>query len=171
MASHIQKLIFAITLCLLTQLSLSIRISTIFNPNRPSLSKSNKPTRDVHEVLPFYGLPKGLLPNNVIAYDLNDEGDFTITLEHSCYVQFDQLVYYEKTIKGKLSYGLVSDVAGIQVKKLFVWVPVTGMKADEDNAMIEFFVGVLSQKLPVDLFENVPTCKNKACQATYIQAF
>ncbi|KAK6937022.1 Protein of unknown function DUF761, plant [Dillenia turbinata] len=157
MASHIEKLIFAITLCLLTQLSCAIRISTILNPTRPSLSKSDQQSRDVHELLPFYGLPKGLIPNNVIAYDLADEGDFTITLEHSCYVQFDDLVYYDKKIKGKLSFGLVSDVVGIQAKKLFVWVPITGLKADEDSGSIEFFVGVLSQKLPADQFEAVPT--------------
>nr|CAD1840369.1 unnamed protein product [Ananas comosus var. bracteatus] len=65
-------------------------------------------------------------PNTVASYSLSADGDFVVELEAPCYVQFSNLVYYEKTIKGKLSYGAISDLSGIQVKKLFVWLPVTG---------------------------------------------
>lgn len=78
-------------------------------------------------------------------------------------MQFDQLVYYDKKVNGKLSYGSVSSVSGIQAKKLFLWVSVTGMQADKDTDTIEFYVGALSEKLPAKQFENVPVCKSKAC--------
>ncbi|XP_015076290.1 uncharacterized protein LOC107020440 [Solanum pennellii] len=132
-----------------------------------NLSHSNK-YDDVHDLLPYYNLPKGLLPNNVKSYTVSTkDSSFTVQLTHPCYVQFqDQLVYYQKDIKGKLSYGSVSDVTGIQAKKLFVWVSVTGISVDDQSQMIEFHVGFLSEKLPAKEFENIPTCTNKikGCQ-------
>ncbi|KAJ8560862.1 hypothetical protein K7X08_027052 [Anisodus acutangulus] len=147
------QLLFFSFLCIFFSLSLS------FNPSRP-----NKV--DVHDLLPLYNLPKGLLPNNVKSYTISSkDNSFTVQLTHPCYVQFkDQLVYYEKEIKGKMSYGKVSDVSGIQAKKVFVWVSVTGINVDEESHMIEFHVGFLSEKLPAKEFENIPTCKNKGCQ-------
>ncbi|XP_059286674.1 uncharacterized protein LOC132040075 [Lycium ferocissimum] len=140
-------------LCIFFSLCLS------FNPSHP-----NKV--DVHDLLPLYNLPKGLLPNNVKSYTISPkDNSFTVQLTHPCYVQFkDQLVYYEKYIKGKMSYGKVSDVSGIQAKKVFVWVSVTGISVDEESHMIEFHVGFLSEKLPANEFEDIPTCKNKGCQ-------
>ncbi|XP_022756292.1 uncharacterized protein LOC111304030 [Durio zibethinus] len=119
-------------------------------------------TSDVHDLLPTYGLPKGILPSNVKSYTLSAAGDFTIELESTCYVQFDDLVYYERTIRGKLSYGAVHDVSGIQAKKLFLWLPVTGIVADEKSGIVQFFVGAFSEKFPAKQFEDIPVCKSKA---------
>ncbi|PRQ35670.1 hypothetical protein RchiOBHm_Chr5g0082501 [Rosa chinensis] len=85
-------------------------------------------------------------------------------LENPCYVHFDQLVYYNKNIKGKLSFGSVSDVSGIQAKKLFIWVSVTGMHMEQGSDSVEFYVGALSEKLPAKQFEDIPVCKSKACR-------
>ncbi|KAL6195050.1 hypothetical protein ACLB2K_030672 [Fragaria x ananassa] len=159
-----------------TQLSLYLLLLTLFsatqssqslrdlkpNPSRPSTSLQS--ITDVHDLLPKYGLPRGLLPDNVRSYTLSDDGTFEIYLESPCYVHFDQLVYYNKDIKGKLSFGSVSDVSGIQAKKLFIWVSVTGMHMDEGSDSVEFYVGALSEKLPAKQFEEVPVCKTKACR-------
>lgn len=118
---------------------------------------------DVHDLLPQYGFPRGILPDNVASYSLSDDGAFEIRLRAPCYVQFDQLVYYDRKISGKLSYGSVSSVSGIQAKKLFVWLPVTSIKSDSGSGMIEFYVGALSEKLPADQFEAIPACKSNAC--------
>ncbi|KAF8398546.1 hypothetical protein HHK36_017476 [Tetracentron sinense] len=117
---------------------------------------------DFHDLLPQFGFPKGILPDGVKSYSISDDGDFKIELERPCYVQFDELVYYDKKINGKMRYGVVSDVSGIQAKKLFVWVPVTGMEVDSDSGLIEFHVGFLSEKLPADQFQTIPICKSKA---------
>ncbi|KAH6814391.1 DUF538 family protein [Perilla frutescens var. frutescens] len=119
---------------------------------------------DVHDLLPHFNLPKGLIPREIKSYSLsNTDNSFTIELSSNpCYVKFDdQLVYYDRIIKGKLEYGKVSGVSGIQAKKFFIWVSVTGMEVDEENDMIEFHVGALSKKLPAKDFQDVPSCKSK----------
>ncbi|KAK9944711.1 hypothetical protein M0R45_010267 [Rubus argutus] len=78
------------------------------------------------------------------------------------------LVYYNKNIKGKLSFGSVSDVSGIQAKKLFIWVSVTGIHTEQGSDLVEFYVGALSEKLPAKQFEDIPVCKSKACQGASV---
>ncbi|GLU19556.1 hypothetical protein SLE2022_358020 [Rubroshorea leprosula] len=160
MAASTFLYILLLVLVLQTHLSLSAADPGL-NPIRPITS-----IKDVHDLLPTYGLPKGLLPNNVKSYTLSDDGDFSVELYTPCYVQFDQLVYYDKHIKGKLSYGSVHSVSGIQAKKLFLWVSVTGIEVDKTSDMIEFYVGALSEKLPAKQFQDIPACKSKGCQLT-----
>ncbi|CAK8578507.1 unnamed protein product [Lathyrus sativus] len=118
---------------------------------------------DIHDLLPDYGFPKGILPNNIASYTISPSGHFTVHLDFPCYVRFsDQLVYYNTLITGTLTYGSVSGVSGIQAKMLFVWLPVTGMEVDSRSGMLEFFVGALSKKLPANQFQNVPGCSSKA---------
>ncbi|KAH6759680.1 DUF538 family protein [Perilla frutescens var. frutescens] len=127
------------------------------------LSASSE-TTDVHDLLPLYNLPKGLLPSNIKSYSLSTtDTTFTVELSSSpCYIKFnDQLVHLDRIIKGKLKYGEVSQVSGIQVKKFFFWVSVDRIEVDEKHGMIEFFVGSLSQKLPAKDFETIRSCRAK----------
>ncbi|KZV29243.1 hypothetical protein F511_36599 [Dorcoceras hygrometricum] len=129
-----------------------------------SLTHLSTPEKDVHDLLPLYNLPKGLLPSDIKSYSLsNTDSSFTVELSSSpCYVNFNgQSVYYDRIVKGKLGYGKVSGVSGIQAKKLFFWVSVDGIEVDEKNDLIEFHVGVLSQKLPAKDFQTVKSCKAK----------
>ena len=121
---------------------------------------------DVHDLLPLYGLPKGLVPDNVKSYSLSDDGDFVIELKSTCYVHFEsRLVYYDKKIRGKISYGEVSDASGIQAKKAFIWVSVTGIVAHPSRDSIEFKVGFLGEELPASEFEKIPVCRDKLTQS------
>ncbi|XP_021821393.1 uncharacterized protein LOC110762970 [Prunus avium] len=170
MASSIAQISFYLLILTFfseTRFGLSLR-DLKSDPNRPSTIAQS--ITDVHDLLPKYGLPKGLLPDNVNSYTLSEDGSFEIYLESPCYVHFDQLVYYNKNIKGKLSYGSVSDVSGIQAKKLFIWVSVTGIQVDQGSDSVEFYVGALSEKLPAKQFEDIPVCKSKACQGTYVDS-
>ncbi|MCD9560974.1 hypothetical protein HAX54_019841 [Datura stramonium] len=83
------QLLFFSLLCIFFTLSHS------FNPSHP-----NKV--DVHDLLPAYNLPKGLLPDNVKSYTISPkDSSFTVQLTHPCYVQFeDQLVYYRNRHQG-----------------------------------------------------------------------
>ncbi|KAA8549641.1 hypothetical protein F0562_001341 [Nyssa sinensis] len=158
--------VFFLTLFSRTHLSFSSRPTTaMVNLSRPSTPTNS--VGDVHDLLPQYGFPKGLLPNAVKSYSLSADGTFIVELEHPCYVQFDELIYYGKNIKGKLTYGSVTDVSGIQVKKLFLWVSVTAINVDSKSGMIECHVGPLSEKLPAAQFETIPNCKNKGCQESH----
>ncbi|KAJ3687234.1 hypothetical protein LUZ61_016398 [Rhynchospora tenuis] len=127
------------------------------------LSLAPTPIRsdEVHDLLPTYGLPAGLLPDAVKSHSLSDDGTFEVQLTSNCYVHFPtNLVYFSSTIKGKLSYGQISDLSGIQAKKLFVWVTVTGIVAHPDQNNVEFQVGFLSESLPASEFQSIPPCKS-----------
>uniref|UniRef100_A0A7N0ZSW6 DUF538 family protein n=1 Tax=Kalanchoe fedtschenkoi TaxID=63787 RepID=A0A7N0ZSW6_KALFE len=153
--------LIALILSVRTHHSISLRIPKATTAVTKIQDQSSN---EIHDLLPTYGFPRGLIPNNVNSYTLSDDGHFQIFLQRPCYVQFgDQLVYYDKVVKGKLKYGSVTDVSGIQAKKLFVWVTVTGIDADFASDLIEFHVGVLSEKLPAKQFQEIPSCKNKAC--------
>lgn len=116
----------------------------------------------ISEMLAKFGLPIGLIPDSVTNYSLADDGKFKVELAKPCYVQFDYLVYYDKTITGKVSYGKISDLSGIQAKQFFIWVDVTGMEMDlPASDYIYFKVGIISKKIEISWFETVPSCKDK----------
>ncbi|KAK9122637.1 hypothetical protein Sjap_012239 [Stephania japonica] len=115
-------------------------------------------TTEVHDLLVQYGLPKGLLPNVAKSYSLSEDGEFKVELDRPCYVKFTDLTYYGTKITAKLSYGKLHDVSGIKVKKLFAWLPITGI-VDSDFDTLEFQVGFLSEKLPTSMFREIPSCR------------
>lgn len=117
---------------------------------------------DAHDVLPLYGLPKGLLPDSIVSNTLSENGEFMVELAVPCYIHFTYLVYYEKIIRGKLSYGTISDLSGIQAKQFLFWVSLTGIEAHPADGTIEFKVGFLSQTLPASEFDSIRQCKSKA---------
>ncbi|KAK1390740.1 putative Transmembrane protein [Heracleum sosnowskyi] len=121
---------------------------------------TNPPT--VYELLPKFGLPSGLLPNNVKSYSLSEDGSFEVELDKTCYIDFDYKVYYDKKITGTLKYGSISNLDGIQVKRFFLWLGVDEISVDlppSDN--IYFQVGLINKKLDVDQFETVHACGDK----------
>ncbi|KAJ9183125.1 hypothetical protein P3X46_007031 [Hevea brasiliensis] len=155
-----------ISLCLLSLLFLSKTHLSLSLTNQ-SLPQSVT-VAGVHDLLSLFGLPRGLLPDNVKSYTLSPSGSFSIQLTTPCYVHFDELVYYRKKIKGRLSNGAVHDVSGIRAKMLFIWLSVSGIEVDEDDNMIEFFVG--PQKLSARQLEDIPACKSKASLRTNLES-
>lgn len=118
---------------------------------------SEAPT--VFDILPKFGLPSGLLPDSVQNYSLSDDGRFVVVLENPCYIEFDYLVYYEKTITGKLSYGSITNLKGIQVKRFFIWFDVDEIRVDlPPSDSIYFQVGFINKKLDVGQFKVVRSC-------------
>ncbi|XVE70398.1 hypothetical protein DITRI_Ditri10aG0069400 [Diplodiscus trichospermus] len=121
----------------------------------------------VWDILPKYGLPSGLLPNTVTDYSLQEDGRFIVVLESPCYVQFEYLVYYEKTITGKLGYGSITDLKGIQVQRFFLWFDVDEIKVDlPPSDSIYFQVGFINKKLDVDQFKTIHSCRDELTTPT-----
>ncbi|KAF8010455.1 hypothetical protein BT93_J1172 [Corymbia citriodora subsp. variegata] len=143
-------------------LSLTL-ISLLASLPLPSLSDPNPSSAStVYELLPKFGLPSGLLPASVRSYNLSDDGQFAVDLEGPCYVQFDYLVYYDRRITGKLSYGSITDLKGIQVQRFLFWLDVDEIRVDlPPSDSIYFQVGIINKKLDVDQFQTIRSCRDK----------
>ncbi|XP_039139487.1 uncharacterized protein LOC120276836 [Dioscorea cayenensis subsp. rotundata] len=116
----------------------------------------------VYDILTENGLPQGLLPDAVKEYSLFPDGEFVVEFSKPCYAKFSLLVYYEKKITGKLEYGRISNLSGIQVKKFFIWVGVDEIVASADDRSLDFTVGFITEKHPVSEFAEIRPCKSKA---------
>eukprot|EP00246_Nothoceros_aenigmaticus_P017920 TRINITY_DN908_c0_g3_i1.p1 TRINITY_DN908_c0_g3~~TRINITY_DN908_c0_g3_i1.p1 ORF type:complete len:179 (-),score=32.68 TRINITY_DN908_c0_g3_i1:423-959(-) len=112
----------------------------------------------VYDVLEEFGLPGGLLPPSVTSYTLSADGDFQVHLAEPTYCKFEDQVYYENKVTGKLSFGTIKNLSGIKAKQSFLWFPVTAIRVDAPY--IYFDVGLLSKKLSLSLFETVPSCNS-----------
>uniref|UniRef100_A0A0E0KHP9 DUF538 family protein n=1 Tax=Oryza punctata TaxID=4537 RepID=A0A0E0KHP9_ORYPU len=113
-----------------------------------------------NDLLPEYGLPRGLIPETIASYTFdNDTGDFEIRLTSTCYIWFgSHLAYFEDTIRGRISYGTITGLSGIQAQKFFVWVSITTIVAHPDQRTVEFRAGFISEALPESDFAEVPVC-------------
>lgn len=141
-------------------ISIFIFSLTLFTTTTHSL---NEPDPDsistVYELLPKYGLPSGLLPDTVTDFTLSDDGRFVVHLPNSCEIEFDYLVHYDKTISGRIGYGSITELKGIQVKKFFIWLDVDEIKVDlPPSDSIYFKVGFINKKLDIDQFKTIHSC-------------
>ncbi|KAL6974363.1 hypothetical protein U1Q18_028545 [Sarracenia purpurea var. burkii] len=129
------------------------------NPNRSSTS----PPSTAHTELNKYGFPIGLLPANVLAYNLNaTSGEFAVHLGDNCKVTLppdNYLATYSKRITGKIVAGRIAELDGIRVRAFFQWWSITGIKSNGDNLVFE--VGVVSAKYPSKNFDESPECEGK----------
>ncbi|KAL8159478.1 hypothetical protein V2J09_001015 [Rumex salicifolius] len=145
MASSSPTIMFVVVLLLLLVASV---------PN-----SSASPT--VFEILPLFGLPSGLLPSSVQSYTLDDDGSFVVELSKPCYLHFDYVVYYDKSVTGKLRYGSITELKGIQVHKFFLWLDVDQITVDSPSSdSIYFQVGLINKKLDLDQFKTVRACRD-----------
>ncbi|KAM2457636.1 hypothetical protein ACFX1W_006516 [Malus domestica] len=71
-----------------------------------------------------------------------------VDLPQTCYIQFDYLVYYEKTITGKLTYGAIIDLKEIQVQRFFFWFNADKIRNDlPPSDSIYFTVGIITDSI------------------------
>ncbi|KAG0460386.1 hypothetical protein HPP92_020278 [Vanilla planifolia] len=125
----------------------------------PSYPPTNGTT--VYELLSKFGLPPGLLPSTVTSFSLSNNGDFEVNLAGECYVDFEYLVYYEPKITGSVSYGSISGLKGIQVRRFLIWFDVDSIKVDLPPAgYIYFNVGWITKKLRIQQFESIHSCRS-----------
>lgn len=146
----IQRLIHSSTiLCFILFTSLSLASETNLTTTK----------RSVHEVLKDYNFPVGLLPKDVVGYDLDPStGNFSAYFDGSCSFSLEgsYQLKYKPTIKGYISKGKLATLEGVSVKLLFLWVDIVEVQRNGDN--IGFSVGIAGADFPVDNFEECPQC-------------
>ena len=113
----------------------------------------------VHDVLRAHGLPIGLVPRSVNAFQIDTNGNFLLTLAHPCTAKFENELHYERNITGTISYGQIVEIVGITAQELFLWFPVKGIRVDiPASGLIYFDVGVILKQFSLALFETPPDC-------------
>ncbi|KAF9620740.1 hypothetical protein IFM89_014344 [Coptis chinensis] len=128
-------------------------ISISFLPTQSSASKLS-----AYEVLRSYDFPVGLLPQGVTGYELEPKtGKFAAYLNGSCSfsIQGYQLKYKSK-ITGYISKDKLTQLKGVTVKILFIWVNIIEVTSSGNE--LGFSVGIISANFPIDNFDESPQC-------------
>ncbi|KAF3436467.1 hypothetical protein FNV43_RR23559 [Rhamnella rubrinervis] len=137
-------------------LILFILVSFSITNTPSSASLGDKPT--VYEVLESYDFPVGLLPKGVVDYELDaTTGKFSVKLNGTCTFSIDSYeLKYLSTITGVISKDKLSDLSGIKVKVLILWLNIVKVTREDDE--LDFSVGIASADFPVSNFVESPTC-------------
>uniref|UniRef100_A0A5B6ZJM3 DUF538 family protein n=1 Tax=Davidia involucrata TaxID=16924 RepID=A0A5B6ZJM3_DAVIN len=112
-----------------------------------------------YEVLQSYDFPAGLLPKGATGYDLDKTtGKFYAYLKGSCSFSLEgsYQLRYKSTISGYIAKDKLTDLSGISVKVLFLWLNIDEVVRSGDE--LEFSVGIVSADFPMDNFEECPQC-------------
>ncbi|KAD6795105.1 hypothetical protein E3N88_06001 [Mikania micrantha] len=146
-------------------LTLFISVSSS-NPNPTKLSSSlssSTPLTTAHSVLTHHGFPVGLLPTDVLSYELNHtSGEFSVDLGRPCRLILppdNYLATYAKKVTGKIVENRIAELNGIKVRAFFQWWGITGIKINGDDLVFE--VGMVSAKYPSKNFDVSPQCEGK----------
>ncbi|KAG0500669.1 hypothetical protein HPP92_000741 [Vanilla planifolia] len=115
----------------------------------------------IHELLRENGLPAGLLPKTVESYTLDrSTGLLEVRLDRPCYAKYDGLAFFDRLVRGNLSYGALRSVVGLKQEELFLWLPVRGiLVSSPSSGVILFDIGVARKQLSLSLFEFPPDCR------------
>ncbi|KAM3324425.1 hypothetical protein P3S67_005577 [Capsicum chacoense] len=155
---HLCLLLFLI----LIPFTISLDLTPSPQPQPQPQPKPKKPT--LYDILPEYGLPPGIFPDNVESYNLDKDGNFEVLLKAPCYVEFEYLVYYDEKISGKLGIGSITKLKGIEVKRFFFWFNVNEIRVDlpPPSDSVYFQIGFVNKKLDMHQFQTIHSCM-KSC--------
>ena len=154
---HLPLVIFSLLSLTISSLALAATPA----PTPAPAPSSNPPS--VYQILSKFGLPIGLLPDSIKSYTLSSDGTFTVELRNPCYVHFEYLVYYKTRISGKLEYGSISDIRGIQIQRFYMWFDIDEIKVVDlpPSKSIYIQVGFIARELDVAQFQSVKSCQDK----------
>ncbi|XAR61354.1 hypothetical protein NMG60_11035038 [Bertholletia excelsa] len=140
-------------------LPISLLFLSSFAIQLPVSAADGGESLSAYDILQSYDFPVGLLPKGVQGYDLDrTTGKFNVYLNGSCSFSLEgsYQLKYKATISGILYKGRLSNLSGISVKVLFIWLNIVEVvRTGED---LQFSVGIASADFPVDNFEICPQC-------------
>ncbi|CAL9760879.1 unnamed protein product [Musa acuminata subsp. burmannicoides] len=115
----------------------------------------------IQELLRGHGLPAGLLPKSVESFvHDSSSGLLEVRIDRPCYARYDDgLAYFDREVRGNLSYGALRGVVGWSQEELFLWLPVKGIVVtDPASGVILFDIGLARKRLALSTFEDPPDC-------------
>lgn len=135
-------------------------ILILFLSSRANSSASgNDSNLTAYDIIQLYNFPVGILPKGITGYDLDEStGKFSAYLDGTCSfsIEGSYKLSYKSTIKGKISKNKLSNLEGVKVKILFLWVDIVEVERKGDD--LEFSVGIASAGFSIDNFEESPQC-------------
>ncbi|KAK1375196.1 hypothetical protein POM88_031389 [Heracleum sosnowskyi] len=113
-------------------------------------------------VLQIYGLPRGLFPDKVKGYSIDQNMVLEIELEKPCLAMFESFVFYEKVVRANLSEGKLLGIHGLSNKELFIWLPVKAIVVNyPDIGIVMFDITVANKTLSLSHFDQPPSCQSE----------
>ncbi|GFY91754.1 serine protease, putative [Actinidia rufa] len=113
----------------------------------------------IRDLLTSRGLPAGLFPDSVRAYDLDPNGLLQVFMDQPCTAKFETRVFFESVVRANLSYGGLIGIEGLSQEELFLWLPVKDIIVyDPSSGLILFDIGVAHKEFSLSLFEDPPVC-------------
>ncbi|KAG6645031.1 uncharacterized protein LOC122317950 [Carya illinoinensis] len=112
-----------------------------------------------YKALADFNFPVGLLPKGALGYELDRaNGKFSAFLNGSCSFSLEGSyeLKYKSTISGYISENRLTNLSGISVKVLFLWLNIVEVVRDGDQ--LEFSVGIASASFLIDDFYESPQC-------------
>ncbi|GLJ06425.1 hypothetical protein SUGI_0038920 [Cryptomeria japonica] len=129
----------------------------------------------MYDILEKYGFPSGLLPDTVSDYSIDtNSGRLQVHLKNTCSVWVEEYSYnirYKPSITGIISYGSISHIGGISLRKsAFLWMPITGVSVAE-NGDLAFQIGPVTTSFPRRYFEQKPVCQQVTSSNSVLSLF
>lgn len=112
-----------------------------------------------YDVIEAYNFPVGILPKGVTHYDLDEStGKFMAYWNGSCSFSLEgsYQLSYNSVISGYMYRDKLTNLSGVKVKVLFVWLSIVEVRRKGDN--LEFSVGIASADFAIDNFFVCPQC-------------
>ncbi|CAI0554875.1 unnamed protein product [Linum tenue] len=118
----------------------------------------NSSSLSAYQVLQQYDFPVGILPKGVTGYKIDREtGKFELYLPATCKFKIDSYeLEYGTTVSGVVTTGKISNLEGVKVHILFIWLNIVEVVHSGDQ--MQFSVGIASAGFPLDGFYESPQC-------------
>ncbi|CAH8305334.1 unnamed protein product [Eruca vesicaria subsp. sativa] len=111
-----------------------------------------------YDVVQKYKLPRGILPEGVIDYKLNNKtGFFKVYFNNTCRFPIEEYkVKFQPIVSGFIKNGRISRLMGVSVKVLYFWLSIGEVTSDGQE--LELSVGAASEEFSLHRFATSPQC-------------